>query len=306
MTHPKLKIKRELTFSPIVRRELEIKSRSMSLPILMTVINTLLFAVGLAGTSAEILIMKNSFMLNYSAFLRIYTAVVGLEFVLILFTAPLLTAGSIAGERERGTFDLLLTTRLTAAEIVLEKLFSAWMSAAMLIVSALPAMLIPLMFGGVHIQSTVFVMLVMITEALQLLSIGMLASCFSHSAVKSIAVSYAVTALMTVGPVLISGVIGMFTTDGGNKSIYITAIDPLLPIAAIMSGQAGEGRELLTALYSALNGTPDPGFLKHAALISIMVQFAVSFGCIIISIMHVMPHKRVTGIKKTTKNVQSD
>lgn len=297
MTHLNLKIKKEFQFSPIVRRELEIKSRSKTLPVLMSLINSLLFAVGIAGASAEILIMKNSFILNYGAFLRIYAAVAGLEFVLILFTAPLLTAGSIAGERERGTFDLLLTTRLTAADIILEKLFSAWLSAAVIIISSLPALLIPLMFGGVHFQSTVFMVIVMTAETVQLLSVGMLSSSLAGTAVRSIAVSYAVIALLAVGPVLISGVIGLFTTDGGNMSIYLTVIDPLLPIASILSEQIGEGSEFLAFVYEdVLNGTPDPGFLRHAALIGIMTQAAISFGCITIAIMHVMPHKSLFSI----------
>src|SRR4051812_45719234 len=40
----------------------------------------------------------------------------------VLLLAPAATAGAIAEERQRGTLDLLLTSDLTAAEIVLGKL----------------------------------------------------------------------------------------------------------------------------------------------------------------------------------------
>ena len=155
-----------MRLNPIIKREIEIKSRSLTLPVLMTVMNALLFTVGLAGASAQILKMRSSYTLNYGAFLKIYVAVIMAEYVMVLLTAPVFTADSIAGERERGTFDLLLTTRLTAADIVFENFTSAFLSVCMLIVSGLPAMLVPLMFGGVHIQSTVFIMFVMMAEAL--------------------------------------------------------------------------------------------------------------------------------------------
>lgn len=277
--------------NPIIKREIEIRSRSLTLPVMMTVMNAVLFAVGLAGVSAEMLRMKVSYALNYGAFLEIYAAVVLLQYVLILFTAPVFTADCIAGERERGTFDLLLTTQLTARDIVLEKFSSALLSISILIISGLPAMLVPLMFGGVYIQSTIFIMLVMIIEAAEIMCMGMLVSSFCKSSVQSIAISYAVLAVMTAGPLIISGAAGMLVPDGENDLIYLTVIDPLLPIAALLSAQTGEGTELLEALYRLLGGTPDAAFVKHAALIGIMVQTAISFGCILISVMHIMPRR---------------
>ena len=277
--------------NPIIKREIEIKSRSLTLPVMMTVMNAVLFAVGLAGVSAEILRMRVSYTLNYGAFLEIYAAVIMLQYVLVLFTAPVFTADCIAGERERGTFDLLLTTQLTARDIVFEKFASALVSMSVQIVSGLPAMLVPLMFGGVYIQSTVFIMFVMIIEAAEIMSIGMLASSFCRTSVQSIAVSYAVLAAMTIGPFIISGAAGVFVPDGENELIYLTVIDPLLPIAALLSKQTGEGTELLDVLFRLMGGTPDAGFVKHAALIGIMVQTAISFACILVSVMHIMPRR---------------
>lgn len=289
--------------NPIIKREIEIRSRSLTLPVMMSVMNAVLFAVGLAGVSAEILRMKVSYALNYGAFLEIYAAVIILQYVLVLFTAPVFTADCIAGERERGTFDLLLTTQLTAKDIVLEKFSSALLSISILIISGLPAMLVPLMFGGVYIQSTIFIMLIMIIEAAEIMSVGMLISSFCRSSVQSIAISYAVLAAMTAGPLIISGAAGMLVPDGENELIYLTVIDPLLPIAALLSVQTGEGTELLDALYRLLGGTPDAAFVKHAALIGIMVQTAISFGCILISVMHIMPRRNPGAAEKTVRGL---
>lgn len=280
-----------MRLNPIIKREIEIKNRSLTLPVAITGINALLFGIGIAGTFAEVLQMRTSYTLNYGAFLKIYAAVILTQFVMIMFTAPVLTADAIAGERERGTFDMLLTTRLTAGEIVAEKLISAYINMAMIVISGLPAMLIPLMFGGVHIQNTIIMLLILLTEALMIMSVGMLVSCYCRSAIKSIVISYALMIALTAGPIVLGGLAGLFSPDGGNKLIYLTAVDPLLPVVTILSAQIGEGSAIPETVYGMLNGSPDTAFTEHAVLIGLMVQAAVAFACIVLAVIHVMPHK---------------
>ena len=278
---------------PIIKREAEIKSRSLTLPVVMTIVNALLFAVGLAGTSAQILSMKQDFTLNYGAFLRIYVAVIAVQYILLMFMIPVFTADAIAGERERGTFDLLLTTRLSAAEIVAEKFASAYLNIAAIIISGLPAMLVPLMFGGVYIQSTIFIMFIILIEGAELMSIGIFTSSFARTSVQSIALSYAIIAALAIGPVVLAGVAGMFSEEGCNGMIYLTVIDPLLPLAAAVSGRIGEGTYILRGIYRLLNGTPDAAFMDHAVFIGLMMQTLISICCIFASVIHIMPHRTI-------------
>ena len=278
---------------PIIKREAEIKSRSLTLPVVMTIVNALLFAVGLAGTSAQILSMKQDFTLNYGAFLRIYVAVIAVQYILLMFMIPVFTADAIAGERERGTFDLLLTTRLSAAEIVAEKFASAYLNIAAIIISGLPAMLVPLMFGGVYIQSTIFIMFIILIEGAELMSIGIFTSSFARTSVQSIALSYAIIAALAIGPVVLAGVASMFSEEGRNGMIYLTVIDPLLPLAAAVSGRIGEGTYILRGIYRLLNGTPDAAFMDHAVFIGLMMQTLISICCIFASVIHIMPHRTI-------------
>ena len=278
---------------PIIKREAEIKSRSLTLPVVMTIVNALLFAVGLAGTSAQILSMKQDFTLNYGAFLRIYVAVIAVQYILLMFMIPVFTADAIAGERERGTFDLLLTTRLSAAEIVAEKFASAYLNIAAIIISGLPAMLVPLMFGGVYIQSTIFIMFIILIEGAELMSIGIFTSSFARTSVQSIALSYAIIAALAIGPVVLAGVAGMFSEEGCNGMIYLTVIDPLLPLAAAVSGRIGEGTYILRGIYRLLNGTPDTAFMDNAVFIGLMMQTLISICCIFASVIHIMPHRTI-------------
>ena len=101
-----------------------VSSRSKSLPALICGVNILLFAVTLIGASGVVTAMEVSAESDYSSFLRIYGLVVLLEFLLLLFITPSLTAGAISSERERETIDLMLTTQMKPSEIVSGKLMS--------------------------------------------------------------------------------------------------------------------------------------------------------------------------------------
>jgi len=78
-----------------------------------------------------------------------FRALTLLEAGLILLLMPLLTAGTIGGERRRGTLEALLLTRLSALEIVTGKLFGASGFVAVLLLCALPVLSIVFLYGGV-------------------------------------------------------------------------------------------------------------------------------------------------------------
>jgi ABC-type transport system involved in multi-copper enzyme maturation permease subunit len=64
------------------------------------------------------------------------------QIVLALLIAPALVAGSIAGEKDRGTLALLLTSRLTAREIILGRLVGCLSQVALLTIAATPSIVV--------------------------------------------------------------------------------------------------------------------------------------------------------------------
>src|SRR6185312_12960724 len=79
----------------------------------------------------------------------VFIGLVAFQLGLVCFLAPSFTAGVISGERERQTYDLLMTTPLPLALIVGTKLFAALAYVFLLIVAALPLLAISLFLGGV-------------------------------------------------------------------------------------------------------------------------------------------------------------
>jgi ABC-type transport system involved in multi-copper enzyme maturation permease subunit len=74
------------------------------------------------------------------------------QLVLITFLSPTFTAGAIAGEKERQTYDILLTTLLRPRDIILGKLVSTQAYLCLMIVAALPVLSVVFLVGGVSLS----------------------------------------------------------------------------------------------------------------------------------------------------------
>lgn len=79
----------------------------------------------------------------------IFITVMAASLILVCVITPALTAGTISGEKERQTYDLLITTLLSPLQIALGKLASALAFAMLLIIAALPMAALAFLFGGV-------------------------------------------------------------------------------------------------------------------------------------------------------------
>ena len=71
------------------------------------------------------------------------------QLALMCFLAPVFTAGAITQERDAQTFNILLSTPLTAAQIVFGSLMSRLYFVIMLLLAGLPIFLITMAYGGV-------------------------------------------------------------------------------------------------------------------------------------------------------------
>lgn len=134
----------------------------------------------------------------------LFSGVVGVELMLIVFIVPALTAGSISGERERKTYDLLQTTLLSAPAFIMGKMESALGYIALLLLSAIPLQSIAFLFGGVG-ETEVFVTLVLLTAtALLLGALGMFFSSVTDKTMSATVRVYTVAIALVFGLPLLS------------------------------------------------------------------------------------------------------
>ena len=76
-------------------------SRSIRMMAILFVFNSILAAVALINMYSVAEQVRTTAEIQYSQFLDLYTFVSSIEFIMLLFIMPALTASSISGERER-------------------------------------------------------------------------------------------------------------------------------------------------------------------------------------------------------------
>ena len=136
---------------------------------------------------------------QYTGFLDLYMFVASLEFLMLILIMPALTAGSISGERERQTLDLMLTTCMTPADIVLGKLEAALGTMFVMVVSSLPILAMVFVYGGVAASDLILLVCCFFAAAVFMGSIGLCCSALFRRTTAATVAAYAVTAVLTAG-----------------------------------------------------------------------------------------------------------
>lgn len=124
------------------------------------------------------------------------------QYVLASMMAPSFAAGSITGEKERHTYEMLLASPLRPAAIVLGKLIAALTHLAVLIFASLPIVMLCLPLGGVHLSELLAAYLGLILSVITFGMISVACSAFFQRTSAALVVSY-----LLILPLVIMGAI---------------------------------------------------------------------------------------------------
>lgn len=214
--------------NPVFESSMKRSMRSFRAPLLLTLYGLFMILVSL-GTLT--ILQRGELSLgNLRAGLESHIYMSVMQFVLIILVAPALNAGSIAGERERQTLDLLLCTRTSSLSIVCGKLFSSFCFLALLIISSLPVMCVSLYFGGITIWDILIMMLFLLVTALTCCAVGIFCSSVFKRTVTATVVAYLIIFGVGAGTLLfplllqygqLSSLTSSFTTYSSSYSAVV-------------------------------------------------------------------------------------
>jgi ABC-type transport system involved in multi-copper enzyme maturation permease subunit len=196
--------------------------------------------------------------------------------------APAVAASAFAGERERGTLDLLLLQGPGPARIVLAKVLAAFAFSLMVLMVAIPLFAPAWSFGGVQPEPIWAQASVLLTATLLFCALGVFFGALVPSALPAALFAQAAALFLLFGTL---GLHLAFATLGGNNSLK-----PLLwlnPFVALLSG-AGPvtdafARQVPGAIRGALSlpaTTWVPGLLLPAWMIANVAWAILSIGLI--------------------------
>ena len=283
--------------NPVYNREMRVSSRSMKLPLIIFLFNGILFLVTLLNMYSVIMQVKASASIQYSSFMELYEFVTSMEFILLMFIVPAVTASAISGERERQTLDLMLTTRMSAGQIVTGKLLSALSTLFLLILSSFPAVAMVFVYGGITWTDAFSLILCYVTVAFFAGSIGIcFSAAFKRSTVSTVVTYGTLTAVVAGTYFLNRFALSVSGMDLQRSAAYVFLLNPAVTFMAVIGGQAGRGTPLADIV--SYFGIPENGFIiKHWIGFSILIQLAAGMALINRAIHFVEPIKH----KKTSR-----
>ena len=188
-----------MKMNPVYKREITVSSRSFRLALILVLFNSILALVVLLNMYSVVEQVKMTAEIQYSSFINIYVFVAVVEFVMLMFIMPALTAASVSGERERQTLDLLLTTTMKPWEIIWGKLMASFGTMFLMVMSSFPLLSVSFVYGGVTASDIFILLLCYLAVALLCGSMGIcFSSIFKRSTIATV-VSYGVLVMIAAG-----------------------------------------------------------------------------------------------------------
>ena len=185
--------------NPVYKRETMVSTRSFRLALVLLVFNGILALVALLNMYSTLARVRVTAEIQYSSFLDLYIFVAVLEFVMLIFIMPAITAGSISGELERQTLDLMLSTKMTPVQIVMGKLAASLSTMGLLIVSSFPILALVFVYGGVTMRDMGILLVCFGAAALFVGSLGVCCSALFRKSTLSTVVAYGVMGGIVAG-----------------------------------------------------------------------------------------------------------
>ncbi|MDE6434637.1 MAG: ABC transporter permease [Lachnospiraceae bacterium] len=282
-------MKSKWKMNPILRKELMVGSRSIKMSLAIMAINGFLTLIVIlvmlvsAGTSGLA-------SYDYSSLIYLFLVLGCIECGIISLVVPIITSGSISGEREKQTLDIMLTTPIKPFSIAVGKLESAMVVVMMYMISNIPMLAISFVLGGLSWWALLGLIGMMLYLGIYVGSVGI----FCSSVVKRSVAATILTIVIGIGIITITALIfgvwnGLATYLGVLKhgtnynyemgaSLMVMMMNPYAPIFDFMVrtlssfsvytmwDSMGNGNMLLKGIYK--------GWIP----ISMIVNLAVSFG----------------------------
>jgi ABC-2 type transport system permease protein len=129
----------------------------------------------------------------------VFTTLLLLQVLLVVFLAPAATTGAISLEREKQTLDLLTATPVSTLGIVLGKLASSLAFVVVLILASIPLTAVVFVFGGVAPEDIVRGYVVLLVTAVGFGSLGIFFSSITRRTQSATFLTYLAVLALTVG-----------------------------------------------------------------------------------------------------------
>lgn len=269
-----------MRINPIVKKDLQVSSRSMRLAWGLFGYEAIL---AIAFLLAMLVIQDESRSLYrsgniYNSMVYLFPVIAIAQICIIALITPIITASSISGEKERQTFDVMLTTAMSPLAIVFGKVTSAVIRIMFYVLGSLPIMALSFVVGGLGWNTLLSYLATVLLLAVFSGSIGIFCSSICRKSITAVILSfvcYFVVYGMTFLPLLLRLIMGY--NDGGECLLMLLWNPAAFFEEYFMLTMTGQ------SLLSGINtfGKNDVGAITYW-LVENELWVYVSAGCILI------------------------
>ncbi len=191
--------------------------------------------------------------------------------------APAVAASAFAGERERGTLDLLLLNGQGAGRVVLGKLLAALIFSLLLLVVAAPLFAPSWSFGGVQLEQLAAFAAVLVAATALFVAIGILFAAIFERPLTASLFAQAASLFLLFGTLGVHfGVNGLGGADAARSVLWLNPFLALLSIGGSVTESFARQAPIAVRSAMALPPVALPGMVLPAWALASMLWLALT------------------------------
>ena len=270
----------KIRLNPIVKKDLQVAVRSMRM-------SWGLFVYEGALTVAFLLALRTIQMMSSylstgnidSSLVYLFPVTAVVQVCIVALYIPIITSTSISGEKERQTFDIMLTTCISPFSIVFGKVISAVLRILFLVAASMPIMAMSFVVGGLNWSNLFYYLLALMLFSVFSGSIGILASSLCQKSVTAVFLSFIINFVFFVLTFIPMITRAIFGTSSAGESMLPLLVNPAVFFEEffmqIMTGES------LLGMEGGSFDLDEAGFITYALARGKLWMF-VSAGCILL------------------------
>lgn len=266
-----------MKINPIYKKELMLTMRSRRIVFKLLAFNSIIAIITMFVYYLLLDLSTEFSRISVSSILQIYVVLAVVEFALIVFIIPASTGGAISSEREKQTFDILLSSTLRPEKIIIGKLLSSISVLLLLIISSAPFVSIVFTIGGITPKDLIELILFFMFLATFIGSFGIYFSTRIKRTITSIVATYITMGALTLGSFLL--VYSVFSVNsitkesGAGSLLFLLLFNPVITFIALLTNQFGSYASFVSVLEEL--GKCPAVLMNHWILLSLILQLAV-------------------------------
>ncbi len=281
----------------VYKNEMKANVRSVRFFLVLFAFNSILSALSFLAFAG--IMNQSRYFGQISGLTNIYSTMAYIELAMFMLIIPTITAGSITGEKERKTLDLLLISKMTPFSTIIGKLEAAIHIVRILAISSLPVLSIVFIFGGIQWWDLFILLLTLIITGFFLGSIGIFFSTISRRTTTSTVLTYFTIIILVFGTYgclifikYLDGNSMSIFKNGIGKGFYCLLFNPAITYGALISEQV-QNANLIQTLAASYAPLEKGWVIENWVLISLTIQILLSILFILLSAWLLNPRHEI-------------